>query len=115
MPHEITEKCSRHMEVKQGKEMPKFLPELDLLYVTRIQKERFPDPLEYEKVRGVYVVDREAIKGTKEHFRIMHPLPRVDEISVDVDSTPAALYFRQAANGIPVREAIIDILGKVKK
>lgn len=81
----------------------------DILYVTRIQKERFPDPAEYEKVRGVYKIlpeTLEMLEGTK----IMHPLPRVDEISPEIDGTENAIYFDQAENGIPVRMALLGLV-----
>ncbi|RSN67174.1 aspartate carbamoyltransferase [Candidatus Korarchaeum cryptofilum] len=84
------------------------LPELDVLYVTRVQKERFPDPSEYERVKGSYKVDSSILKDAKEGLMILHPLPRVDEISLDVDSTPYAYYFKQAANGVPVRMALLS-------
>ncbi len=83
------------------------LPELDVLYVTRIQKERFPDPAEYERVRGSYRIDAALLKNAKEDMIILHPLPRVDEIALDVDSTPHALYFKQAAYGVPIRMALL--------
>jgi len=84
--------------------------ELDVLYVTRIQRERFPDPLEYERVRGSYRVTRESLRGAKEDIIILHPLPRVDELDFSVDATPHARYFRQAAYGVPVRMALLKLL-----
>ncbi len=84
----------------------------DVLYVTRIQKERFPDPTEYEKVAGTYRIDNEILGQAKKDLIVMHPLPRVDEISPEVDSTPHAKYFEQAFNGIPIRMALLfSILG----
>lgn len=84
------------------------LHEVDVFYMTRIQKERFPDIEDYEKLRGIYVINKENIEGkTKEDMIIMHPLPRVDEISTDLDNTKHALYFKQAKNGIPVRQAMM--------
>ena len=83
---------------------------LDILYVTRIQKERFPDPLEYERYKGVYRVDRKILPHIKKDMRIMHALPRVDEIDPSLDSTEHALYFEQAANGVPVRQALLALL-----
>lgn len=82
--------------------------DIDVLYVTRIQKERFPDPNEYEKVKGSYKIKREYVEGKK--FIIMHPLPRVDEIDYDVDDLPQAKYFKQSFYGIPVRMAILKKL-----
>jgi aspartate carbamoyltransferase catalytic subunit len=89
--------------------------EVDILYSTRIQKERFADQSEYEKVKNVYVLKRSTLIGVKDNLRIMHPLPRVNEISTEVDSTPYANYFEQAANGIPVRMAILALVtGEIK-
>lgn len=79
----------------------------DILYMTRVQKERFADPLEYEKVKNVYILKNAMLSGTKENMRILHPLPRVNEISVDVDENPKAYYFEQARNGVFARQAII--------
>ncbi len=91
------------------------LSNLDILYVTRIQKERFPDPLEYERYKGIYKVERKVLTNVKKDLKIMHPLPRVDEIDPSIDSTEHALYFEQAANGIPVRQALLSLLlSKVK-
>jgi len=86
------------------------LPDADILYVTRIQKERFPDLAEYQKVAGSYRIDSMLLKDAKPDLSIMHPLPRVDEISPEVDSSPHALYFQQAFNGVPVRMAILALL-----
>ncbi|MHA1224199.1 MAG: aspartate carbamoyltransferase, partial [Candidatus Heimdallarchaeaceae archaeon] len=81
--------------------------ELDVLYVTRIQKERFPDPTDYERLRGIYHVTLEDIKAAKEEMIILHPLPRVDEIDYEVDRLKQAKYFEQAKNGVWVRMALI--------
>jgi aspartate carbamoyltransferase catalytic subunit len=81
--------------------------EADILYMTRVQKERFADPLEYEKVKNVYILKNSMLANTKENLRILHPLPRVNEIAVDVDSNPKAYYFEQALNGVYARQAII--------
>ncbi len=84
------------------------LSEIDVFYMTRIQKERFPDIEDYEKLKGVYVINKENIEyKVKEDMIIMHPLPRVDEISTDLDNTKHALYFKQAKNGIPIRQAMM--------
>lgn len=84
------------------------LDKIDVFYMTRIQKERFPDIEDYEKVKGIYVINRDNILGKcKEDMIILHPLPRVDEISIDLDNTKHALYFKQAMNGIPVRQAMM--------
>ncbi|WP_372756110.1 aspartate carbamoyltransferase [Labilibaculum sp.] len=81
--------------------------EADILYMTRVQKERFADPLEYEKVKNVYILRNSMLTNTKENLRILHPLPRVNEIDVDVDANPKAYYFEQALNGVYARQAII--------
>jgi aspartate carbamoyltransferase catalytic subunit len=84
----------------------------DLVYMTRIQKERFPDVLEYEKVKDAYCLDARLLKGVPEQLRILHPLPRVNEIATDVDSTVHAAYFPQVGNGVIMRQAILlDLLG----
>jgi len=84
--------------------------ELDVLYVVRIQKERFLDPLEYERVKGSYRVTLELLKNAKRGLIVLHPLPRVDEIDHRIDSTPYAKYFVQAALGVPLRMALIYLI-----
>ena len=86
------------------------LHNIDILYVTRIQRERFPDIQEYEKVRGTYVIDSETLERLKPDAAIMHPMPRVDEISKDVDSTKNAVYFKQAAYGKELRAALLALV-----
>jgi aspartate carbamoyltransferase catalytic subunit len=115
MPQYIIEDIKGKIGFKESQSLDAFLPEIDVLYATRIQKERFPDPLDYEKVKNAFVLDKTILEKTKPEFRIMHPLPRVNEIATELDSTKAALYFQQAANGIPVREALLSILKDVKK
>ena len=83
------------------------IPQLDVLYMTRIQKERFVDPLEYERNKGIYVLTRRKLERARPDMLVMHPLPRVDEITVDVDDDPRAAYFRQAKFGRFVRMALI--------
>lgn len=84
----------------------------DIIYMTRVQRERFSDPVEYEKTKNVYVLRNEMLENTKDNLRILHPLPRVNEINEDVDSNPKAYYFEQAENGVYARQAIISsILG----
>jgi aspartate carbamoyltransferase catalytic subunit len=88
--------------------------DLDVLYVTRIQQERFPDPLEYEKYKHAYRLDLSLLDHIKKDLKIMHPLPRVGEISPELDDTDHAVYFEQAGNGVTVRKAILAlVLGKV--
>ncbi len=89
------------------------LPETDVLYVTRVQKERFEDPADYEKVKGAYVIDPEIMKAAKPEMAVMHPLPRVGEISPEFDDDPRAAYFRQMEYGLYVRMALLAmVLGK---
>ena len=83
------------------------MPELDVLYMTRIQRERFDDPAEYDRLKDSYVLDTEKMKLAKEKMAVLHPLPRVNEISVAVDDDPRAAYFRQALNGKFMRMALI--------
>ncbi|TFG55133.1 MAG: aspartate carbamoyltransferase, partial [Methanomassiliicoccus sp.] len=86
------------------------IADADVLYVTRIQKERFPDLSEYQKVAGMYRVDRKLLREAKSDLIVMHPLPRVDEIDHEVDETPHAKYFEQAFNGVPVRMALLNLV-----
>lgn len=86
----------------------------DIIYMTRVQKERFSDPIDYEKVKNIYVLRNSMLEDTKPTMRILHPLPRVNEISPDVDSNPKAYYFEQALNGVFTRQAIICKLLNIK-
>jgi aspartate carbamoyltransferase catalytic subunit len=86
----------------------------DIIYMTRVQKERFSDPIEYEKVKNVYVLHNSMLKNTKSTMRILHPLPRVNEIHQDVDVNPKAYYFEQALNGVYTRQAILCSLLGIK-
>jgi len=88
--------------------------EADIIYMTRVQKERFSDPMEYEKVKNVYVLRNSMLKKTKPSMRILHPLPRVNEIHTDVDPNPKAYYFEQALNGVYTRQAILTFLLGIK-
>jgi aspartate carbamoyltransferase catalytic subunit len=115
MPRHVREILEeRDIRFTEGEHVEDFMQDLDILYVTRLQKERFPDPLEFERVRGAYVVQPGLLVGAKPTMRILHPLPRVGEISRDVDRTPHAFYFEQAALGVPVRQALLAlVLGAV--
>jgi len=116
MRREILEIIQNRIQVVECSEIEEILPEIDVLYVTRIQKERFPDLGEYEKVRGTYAVDLEMLRKAKDDLVILHPLPRVDEIAVEVDSTPFARYFEQTRNGVIVRMALLAlVLGAIKE
>jgi aspartate carbamoyltransferase catalytic subunit len=96
--------------VHEHRDVDAVLPELDVLYVTRIQRERFPDENEYRAVAGDYRIDAATLDAAKPGLQVMHPLPRVDEIAADVDDTDHARYFQQAHNGVPVRMALLDAL-----
>lgn len=91
-------------------ELDKGISDTDILYMTRVQQERFSDPMEYEKVKNVYSLTASMLDGAKPNMKILHPLPRVTEISQEVDDTPHAYYFKQAENGMYVRMAIIAYL-----
>jgi aspartate carbamoyltransferase catalytic subunit len=112
--NELKEKNIKYKLLSDFKEV---LQELDVIYMTRIQKERFENPEDYQKVKGSYILNKENILGKcKKDMIILHPLPRVNEIDVDLDDTRHALYFKQAANGIPVRETIMAMaLKKIEK
>jgi aspartate carbamoyltransferase catalytic subunit len=86
----------------------------DIIYMTRVQRERFSDPMEYEKVKNVYVLRNSMLKNTKPNLKILHPLPRVNEIHKDVDKNPKAYYFEQALNGVYTRQAILCSLLGIK-
>jgi len=100
----------QNIKFEEFKEIEGNIDDLDILYVTRIQKERFADPEDYEKVKGSYVLNKAMLDNVKDNFKILHPLPRVDEINTDVDDTEFAYYFPQAKNGVYTRQAIISIL-----
>jgi len=115
MPAEITNDLrSRGAEIEETEDVKKALSISDIVYVTRVQRERFENPEEYEKVKGVYVINRAMIEQAKKGITILHPLPRVDEISTDVDDYKGAAYFRQAHNGLYIRMALLALItGKV--
>ncbi|MCU4924776.1 aspartate carbamoyltransferase [Halobacteria archaeon AArc-dxtr1] len=96
--------------IKEHEEIEAILPELDVLYVTRIQRERFPDESEYHDVAGQYQIDADSLESARDDLTVMHPLPRVDEIAPEIDDTDHAAYFDQAHNGVPVRMALLDRL-----
>ncbi|MEI7422776.1 MAG: aspartate carbamoyltransferase [Prolixibacteraceae bacterium] len=91
-------------------EFNNIINQADIIYMTRVQKERFIDPVEYEKVKNVYILRNEMLSGTKPTVKILHPLPRINEIHTDVDNNPKAYYFDQAKNGVFTRMAIISHL-----
>ncbi len=100
----------RGIQYEELSKVDQVIEELDVLYVTRIQKERFTDLTEYERVRGSYRVDKNMLKDAKENLIILHPLPRVDELGYDVDGTVHAKYFVQAYYGVPVRMALLKLI-----
>ncbi len=114
MPNEYKLYCKDHgiKFIEHTAFNEKIIGEADILYMTRVQKERFSDLMEYEKVKDVYILKNDMLCNARENMKILHPLPRVNEINVDVDSNPHAYYFQQALNGLYAREAIIcDVLG----
>jgi len=114
MPKEVMDEVGvKGIPQAEFTSLTEVLPETDVLYVTRVQKERFEDPADYEKVKGAYVIDPEIMKSAKQNMIVMHPLPRVGEISVDFDEDPRAAYFRQMEYGLYVRMALLAmVLGK---
>ena len=109
VPHHLIEDVAKPAGIpcEETASLEEALPKLDVLYMTRIQKERFDDPAQYEKLKGVYVLDAKKLKLAVNDCIVMHPLPRVDEIAVDVDADPRARYFEQTLNGKYMRMALI--------
>ena len=109
MPREYTKFCDEH-GIKYN-EYTDFSPEVinssDILYMTRVQRERFTDIMEYEKVKNLYNLNAAMLENSRDNLRVLHPLPRVNEIDQDVDDSPKAYYFQQAQNGLYARQAII--------
>lgn len=110
MRREVLDTIKKKIEVVEKTGMEEALPEIDVLYMTRIQKERFADMAEYAKVKGAYKIDCNVLENVKKDMVIMHPLPRVDEIADEVDATPHARYFQQVWNGIVVRMALLALI-----
>jgi aspartate carbamoyltransferase catalytic subunit len=101
-----------HVSWTETEDLDAILPQVDVVYQTRIQKERFTDDAAYQAVKGVYRIDKRALALMRKHAIVMHPLPRVDEIAPEVDDDPRAAYFRQARNGLFIRMALLDrVLG----
>jgi aspartate carbamoyltransferase catalytic subunit len=98
----------KNIKYIETKEIESVIDKLDVLYVTRIQQERFSDPEEYEKIKDSFVVDLNTLKNAKDELKIMHPLPRVNELSKEIDDTKYQLYFTQAENGLYMREALLS-------
>jgi len=115
MRREVLRVIQNKISVIESQNLEKIIPQIDVLYVTRIQKERFPDQAEYAKVKGIYRVDMKSLANAKKDMIILHPLPRVDEIAPEVDATPQARYFQQVGNGVVVRMALLSlVLGAIK-
>ncbi|MDD2962942.1 MAG: aspartate carbamoyltransferase [Bacteroidales bacterium] len=101
-----------NLEYHQYTEITDAIPKIDILFMTRIQRERFSDPMEYERVKNSYILKNSMLEKSRQNLKILHPLPRVNEINEDVDPNPKAYYFQQALNGVFVRQALIaKILG----
>jgi len=115
MRREVSDAIKQRINIVECAAVEDVLPETDVLYVTRIQEERFPDPAEYAKVSGTYKIDVSTLERAKEDLIIMHPLPRVDEIAHEVDDTPYARYFQQVWNGIVTRTALLALIFGAKK
>ncbi len=111
MPAEVTEKLTAQgVTVEETTDLSAALKKADVLYMTRIQKERFADPEEYERLKGSYVLTREMVETINPHLTVLHPLPRVNEITTDVDNLSGAAYFRQARNGVFARMALLALV-----
>lgn len=107
---EVMEEVSKKLDVKETSSLRDHLRELDVIYMTRVQKERFADLQEYEKVKGSYRLVAEDLARTKKNSIVMHPLPRVDEVDPSVDSTPHAKYFQQVWNGVVLRMGLLGLV-----
>jgi len=115
MRKDVLQTIKSKISVTEDANLETIMPQIDVLYVTRIQRERFPDAEEYAKVKGTYKIDLKTLKNAKKDLIILHPLPRVDEITPEVDNTPQARYFKQVCNGVVVRMALLSlVLGAVK-
>ncbi|MEI6122727.1 MAG: aspartate carbamoyltransferase [Bacteroidota bacterium] len=100
----------KNLEYYQYTDLNEVMTKTDIIYMTRIQRERFSDPIDYEKVKNAYILNRGLLANAKSNLKILHPLPRVNEINVDVDDMPQAYYFQQALNGLFVRQAILKLI-----
>ena len=113
MPSEVSDYLRvRDFIVEETNDLARTLQKADVVYMTRVQKERFADPKQYDKLKNFYILNRDVVSHAKDNLLVMHPLPRVDEITADVDSLPNAAYFRQARNGVYIRMALLaEVLG----
>ncbi|HUI38479.1 MAG TPA: aspartate carbamoyltransferase, partial [Thermoplasmata archaeon] len=111
LPEEVREHLDEMgAKVSEEEQLSRAVRDADVLYVTRIQRERFGDEAEYAKVAGSYRIDRALLDGAKPKLAVLHPLPRIGEISPEIDATPHAAYFRQAFLGVPVRMALLSLI-----
>ena len=110
MRREVIRAVKNRISIFEDKSLEQIIPQIDVLYVTRIQKERFPDPAEYVKVKGIYRISLETLRNARKDLILLHPLPRLDEIAPEVDSKPQARYFQQVWNGIVVRMALLALV-----
>jgi aspartate carbamoyltransferase catalytic subunit len=110
MRREIVNDISNEVTVVETPEISDVIPKVDVLYVTRIQKERFPDPEEYEKIKGVYRISSDTLHNAKSNLIILHPLPRVDEVASEVDYMPYARYFKEIWYGLVTRMAVLGLV-----
>lgn len=104
----------KNLKYYQYTDLSEVIPKVDILYMTRIQRERFSDPMDYEKVKNSYILDKEMLNGCKDNLKVLHPLPRVNEINEDVDDMKEAYYFQQALNGVYVRQALMAAILGIK-
>ncbi|MCD4681499.1 MAG: aspartate carbamoyltransferase [Bacteroidales bacterium] len=104
----------KNLKYYQYTDLNEIINDADILYMTRIQRERFSDPIEYEKVKNSYILKNDMLDNTRDNLKILHPLPRVNEINEDVDDNHKAHYFQQALNGVYVREALLALILGVK-
>jgi len=115
MRREVLDDVKNKALVTEKENINKVIQDIDVLYVTRIQKERFPDPAEYAKVRGSYQITMDVLRNAKRNLIVMHPLPRVEEVSPEVDASPHAKYFDQARYGLWLRMALLAlVLGAIR-
>jgi len=98
------------LKFHEQKDINESFNKADIIYMTRVQKERFSDPIEYERTKNAYILKKEMLVGAKDTMKVLHPLPRVNEIDIEVDDSPHAYYFEQTENGVYVRQAIIALI-----
>jgi len=100
----------KKLNYHQYTELEEVIPNVDILYMTRIQQERFSDPVDYERVKNAFILKNEMLTNSKKNLKVLHPLPRVNEITTDVDDNPKAYYFSQAQNGVYIRQALLALI-----